>query len=154
MTVMIPHTKFIIPRTNIKRNAMILIDHLNLGVESAKRVNTVNDGLHVPYGNVQFAECDREYGATNRRSKCNNSKSGCSSSFEPMGDNTKHWPKYDSARDLQAAGTVRDWQLLDSRGRSTDTNAETLTKQKMPVLVALCNQECTQDKNYRGNQKR
>jgi hypothetical protein len=30
------HTKFIIPRTNIKRNAIILIDHLNLGIDSAK----------------------------------------------------------------------------------------------------------------------
>jgi hypothetical protein len=36
-----------------------------------------------------------------------------------------------------------DRQSLDARGRSTDTNAETLTEQKMPVLVALCNQECT-----------
>ena len=33
------HTKFIIPRTNIKSNAIILIDHLNLGIDSAKRIN-------------------------------------------------------------------------------------------------------------------
>jgi hypothetical protein len=71
-----------------------------------------------------------------------------------MSDNTNHWPEYDSARDLRAAATVRDRQFLDARGRSTDTNTETLTEQKLPVLVALCDQECTENKIYRRNKKR
>lgn len=40
---------------------------------------------------------------------------------------------------------------MDACSRSTDADAETLTEQKMPVLMALCNEKCAHDKGYRGN---
>ena len=46
---------------------------------------------------------------------------------------------------------VRGRQFLEVRSHGTDTNAETLTEQEMPVLVALRNEECAQNKVHGGN---
>jgi hypothetical protein len=43
---------------------------------------------------------------------------------------------------------------LEASSHSTDANAETLTEQEMPVLVALRDEKRTQDKGYRGNEQR
>ena len=47
--------------------------------------------------------------------------------------------------------TVRG--VIGGKKLGTDTNAETLTKQKLPVLVAFRNQECTHYKIHRRNNK-
>jgi hypothetical protein len=48
----------------------------------------------------------------------------------------------------------RGSQFLEASSHSTDANAETLTEQEMPVLVALRDEKRTQDKGYRGNEQR
>ena len=57
---------------------------------------------------------------------------------------------HETYKQPEQSETDRCWT---ARGRSTDTNAKTLTEQKLPVFVALCNQECTQNKNHRANQE-
>ena len=67
-----------------------------------------------------------------------------------MGDNTEHRPKYDTARDLQMI-TVKGRQFLEAKSHSTDADAEPLTEQEMPVLMALRNEKRAQDKGHRRN---